>query len=75
MQKRRERPDERGPSEREEVEVDAGADPGALIGTPPPGTVPGGQHAGSLSGAQPAELEGADEVDGPLVDGEPDSSP
>lgn len=61
MPKRRERPVERGPSEREEVEVDAGADPGALLGTPPPGTVPGGQGAGRMTGAQPAELEPEDE--------------
>jgi hypothetical protein len=57
MQKRRERPEERGPLEHEEVEVNAGADPGALLGTPPPGTVPGGQEARRMTGARPPELE------------------
>lgn len=60
MQKRRERPEGRE-SEREEVELDAGADPGRLLGTPPPGTVPGGQNAGSLTGAQPADPDEAEE--------------
>ncbi|HSJ72821.1 MAG TPA: hypothetical protein VK904_00775 [Miltoncostaeaceae bacterium] len=59
VQKRRERPEERD-SEREEVEVDAGAEPGRLLGTPPPGTVPGGQEAGRLTGAQPADPDEAE---------------
>lgn len=61
MRKRREQPDERGPGEREELELDAGADPGALLGTPPPGTTPGGRQPGRLTGAQPAELEPEEE--------------
>ena len=61
MQKRRERPDERDPSEREEVEIDGGADPSALIGTPPPGTVPGGQGAGRQTGAEPADPDDAED--------------
>ena len=61
MQKRSERPDERG-SEREEIEVEEGADPGRLLGTPPPGTVPGGQNAGSLTGAEPADPDEDEET-------------
>jgi hypothetical protein len=61
MRKRREHADDRGPDEREEVALDADADPGALLGTPPPGTRPGGQQAGRLTGAQPAEVEPEDE--------------
>jgi hypothetical protein len=71
VQKRSERPEERD-SEREEVEVDAGADPGRLLGTPPPGTVPGGQNAGSLTGADPAEPDEAEEAEEAEEAGEPE---
>jgi hypothetical protein len=61
MQKRQEHPDDRD-SEREELDLDPDADPERLLGTPPPGTQPGGQGAGRVTGAEPAEPGEGDEA-------------